>query len=285
MTAKNRKVDFALHDTASCSAPRLFKSLKPGPRKSFKIRWQCPDGRIFDIYGHYELGADDLRVLHGLVALAGLDGTIISPSPKTEEGRRHREVLDMSGGAENKNAMRTQTSFRRLALTIGLAENTKAEDLRASIERLYLVQIIERFDGRSVGRGHLLSGFGTDEKAGRVDVALNWRIYDAITGGQHVRINLEEVREIQNDVALILHQRLCAQIRAGHRHRYYLDSLAEYVWDAAENSATARKRRGRVRQALDVLKGLGWSIEEYTGKRGPLIFIGRPPESRNAAVK
>ena len=80
----------ARHDPIHCLAPGLFRSLQKGERKRAKLDvvYDFGDGRRVEFSGPEPLGADDLRVLQGLVATAGPTGQVLSSQPQTEMGRR-----------------------------------------------------------------------------------------------------------------------------------------------------------------------------------------------------
>ena len=64
------------HDPAHCLAPGLFRALKRGERKRSKldVTYDYGDGKRIEFSGPEPLGADDLRILQGLVAMAGPNG-------------------------------------------------------------------------------------------------------------------------------------------------------------------------------------------------------------------
>ncbi|HBQ8768338.1 TPA: replication protein C, partial [Klebsiella pneumoniae] len=84
------------HDPAHCLAPGLFRALKRGERKRSKldVTYDYGDGKRIEFSGPEPLGADDLRILQGLVAMAGPNGLVLGPEPKTEGGRQLRLFLE-----------------------------------------------------------------------------------------------------------------------------------------------------------------------------------------------
>ncbi|WP_434083959.1 replication protein C, IncQ-type [Escherichia coli] len=86
------------HDPA-LSGPGLFRALKRGERKQAG-RDDYGDGKRIEFSGPEPLGADDLRILQGLVAMAGPNGLCLArnPRPKADgssgcsrnSGSRHR---------------------------------------------------------------------------------------------------------------------------------------------------------------------------------------------------
>ena len=82
--------------TGDLLAPGLFRALKRGERKRSKldVTYDYGDGKRIEFSGPEPLGADDLRILQGLVAMAGPNGLVLGPEPKTEGGRQLRLFLE-----------------------------------------------------------------------------------------------------------------------------------------------------------------------------------------------
>lgn len=72
-----------------------------------------------------------------------------------------------------------------------------------------------------------------------------------------------QVRALKSDAARLIHQRLCGWIDPGESGRVTIDVLCSYVWPDEASPATMRKRRQKVRKALEELKGIGWTVKEY----------------------
>ncbi|WP_250151577.1 replication protein C, IncQ-type [Escherichia coli] len=90
MKPKNKhSLSHVRHDPAHCLAPGLFRALKRGERKRSKldVTYDYGDGKRIEFSGPEPLGADDLRILQGLV-VAGR--SVLGPEPKTEGGRQLR---------------------------------------------------------------------------------------------------------------------------------------------------------------------------------------------------
>ncbi|MDF4280622.1 replication protein C, IncQ-type, partial [Vibrio parahaemolyticus] len=105
------------HDPAHCLAPGLFRALKRGERKRGKldVTYDYGDGKRIEFSGPEPLGADDLRILQGLVAMAGPNGLVLGPEPKTEGGRQLRLFLEPKWEAVTADAMVVKGSYRALA--------------------------------------------------------------------------------------------------------------------------------------------------------------------------
>lgn len=265
----------ARHDPIHCLAPGLFRSLQKGECKRAKLDvvYDFGDGRRVEFSGPEPLGADDLRVLQGLVAMAGPAGLVLSPEPKTEAGRQLRLFLEPKWDAIRQDAMVVRGSYRALAREVGYASIDKTKPIRECIERLWKVSVIVQEGRRRMGF-RLLSEYASDEDEGKLYVALNPRLASAVMGGQHVRISMGEVRALRTDPARLIHQRLCAWIDPGKWGRVETDTLCGYVWPTeAGSTAAVKKRRHTARLALSELAGLGWRLREYAKDKWE---IGRP---------
>lgn len=238
------------HDPAHCLAPGLFRALKRGERKRSKldVTYDYGDGKRIEFSGPEPLGADDLRILQGLVAMAGPNGLVLGPEPKTEGGRQLRLFLEPKWEAVTADAMVVKGSYRALAKEIGAEVDSGGalKHIQDCIERLWKVSIIAQ-NGRKRQGFRLLSEYASDEADGRLYVALNPLIAQAVMGGgQHVRISMDEVRALDSETARLLHQRLCGWIDPGKTGKASIDTLCGYVWPSEASGSTMRKRRQRV---------------------------------------
>ena len=255
----------ARHDSAHCLAPGLFRSLQRGERRRCKLDvvYNYGNGKRIEFSGPEPLGADDLRILQGLVAMAGPSGLVLSPEPQTEAGRQLRLFLDPKWDAVQQDAMVVKGSYRALAREVGYANIDDTRPVRDCIERLWKVSIIVQDGGRRQGF-RLLSEYASDGRDGKLYVALNPLIASAVMGGRHVRISMAEVRGLQTDQARLIHQRLCGWIDLGRSGRVDLDTLCSYVWpDKAVSLSAIKKRRQAARKALAELVAVGWKLGEY----------------------
>jgi len=260
------------HDVAHVLSG-LFRSVPRGKRKGMKldITYQFQDETI-RFLGYEPLGVDDLRVLQGLIGLAAIGGEngrgiLLPPEPATEDARQLRLALKTEFDAAHLDGIVVKNSFRNLAREIGYKNpdsGSTLNSIRECIERMWSVSIIVEKEGRKQGF-RLLSEYASDEKDGRLYVALNPRITAAITagkGGQYYRIDMAEIRALKSDPARLIHQRL-HYINPGERRHVKIDTLASYVWPDKCEPNTLKKRHQTVRTALLELAGLGWSVEKY----------------------
>jgi hypothetical protein len=270
----------ARHDPAHCLAPGLFRSLKRGDRKKFKLDvvYKYGDKEQIEFSGPEPLGADDLRVLQGLVAMAGPFGIILTPEPTDDAPRQLRLLLEIPHpeiAAAKDNALVVRGSYRQLAHEMGYADDggSQFRAIRDCLERLWKVSIIVQSGKKRVGC-RLLSSYASDEDTGHLFVALNPRLADAILGKiSHTRIEMSEVRALSSDPARLMHQRLCGWIDPGKSRRAEMDTLCGYVWPDEAGAGTMRKRRFTIRAALEELRRVGWRIEEYASGK---LEISRP---------
>jgi hypothetical protein len=261
------ELSHARHDPAHCLTPGLFRALKRGERKLSKLDvvHDYGDGKQIEFKGPEPLGADDLRILQGIVAMAGPSGLVLGPEPKTIGGQQLRLFLEPKWGAVEANAMVVKGSYRALAREVGYAKDggSQFKAIRDCIERLWTVSIIAQ-QGRKRQGFRLLSEYASDEAEGRLYVALNPLIAQAVMGGsQHVRISMDEVRALVSEAARLMHQRLCGWIDPGKTGKVGIDTLCGYVWPSEVSGSAMRMRRKRVREALPELEALGWSVVEF----------------------
>ena len=265
MAKPKHNLSHVRHDPAHCLAPGLFRALKRGERKLGKldVTYDYGDGKRIEFSGPEPLGADDLRILQGLVAMAGPSGLVLEPEPETLGGQQLRLFLEPKWEAVTADAMVVKGSYRALAREIGYANIEDSKPIRDCIERLWKVSIIAQ-NGRKRQGFRLLAEYASDEADGRLYVALNPLIAQAVMGGgQHVRISMDEVRALDSETARLLHQRLCGWIDPGKTGKAAIDTLCGYVWPSEASGSTMRKRRQRVREALPELVALGWTVTEF----------------------
>ncbi len=282
---KLHNLTHARHDPVHCLAPGLFRSLKRGERKHSKldVPYDYGNGTHIEFSGPEPLGADDLRILQGLVAMAGLDGCLLPPEPKTEVAQQLRQSLEPKWDAIHENALLVRVSYRALAREIGYANPDDTQAIKECIERLWKVSIILK-NGEIRQGFRLLSEYASDEQNGKLYVALNPLIASAVfNGGQHIRIDMGEVRLLQTDPARLMHQRLCGWINPGKSGRVKLDTLCGYAWpNQTTNPNAIKKRRQTARKALAELATLGWMANEYANRKWE---IRRPDHTTLTAPK
>jgi hypothetical protein len=273
----------AMHDPAHCLAPGLFRSLVRGERKMQKldITYEYGKGELLRFVGFEPLGADDMVILLGLIARAGPEGKVLSPTTDSALGRElWRRLLPRFDGTE-KNGLVVHDRMSRLLAEIGLTDaGGNIRGLKASLERMASVTVLVTKDGRQAST-RLLS-YEFDATDGRLVVALNPRIAEAVIGERpYARIELAEVRMLKTDPARLMHQRLCGWIDPGKPREVKLDTLCGYVWPDDANPEAIKKRRQTVRRALRELENARWTVHEYAKGK---FSIGRPKTERSTAA-
>ena len=282
----------ARHDPAICQTAGLFRSIpkrKITNFQSFTLVYTFKKGFVnFDILK--PLGAFDLRVFQGIVAMCGPDGYNLSCHPKTLEGKFLRKALgletenesdldnsDISVGWEKRDTLMIRFKPCRLLAEIAMADNGQnIGRLKSSLLTMGKIPIHVHCDGDEF-TGQLMSCFiPKTEKKERWAVAVNPFMAAAILGSRpHIRINMEEVRSLRSDPGRLIHQRLCSFINIGESKWLTAKVLTTYVWpEGSVSPSTERTRMEIVRKALRELIFLGWTVKE-TGK--DKYLIGRPP--------
>ena len=134
----------ARHDPAHCLAPGLFRSLKRGDRKKLKldVTYHYGEGEQIEFSGPEPLGADDLRILQGLIAMGGPKGIILTSEPSLEPAKQLRLFLEPTWEAAESDGLVVKGSYRALAKEIGYANIEDSKPIRECIERLWKVSII-----------------------------------------------------------------------------------------------------------------------------------------------
>lgn len=282
------------HDPAHCLAPGLFRSIKPGDQKgrNAEVIYKYADGKQLEFYMFEPLTNVDMRVLQGLVAMAGPDGLVLDiDNPKSEEGKQLSLFLEPKWDALSDNALVVKDSFYALAKELGYKDPNSTRthrDIRESIDRMWKVSIIVR-DGHKKRGFRLLSEYASDDEDKRLFVALNPMLAEAIMGkNRHIRIDMPEIRALasKSPASQLMHQYLCGYINPGKTHptAIHIDTLCGYVWPVAENEEipdeTAKKRRTRIRKSFAELETIGWKIEEE-GKNYFKIFRPKAPKNDN----
>ena len=276
------KSTLAHHDPTHCLAPGLFRSLKSGERQEGKRNLNL---NIIYKYSNYEqirfvgpepLGVDDMRVLQGLVSLAGQESTTLSLSPEqgTDVQNRLRVLMEPEYDALTQKALMVKCRLSTLLTEIGMQKSGQImKHVYRCIDRMSYVSVSVQ-SGKRRTIIHMMSST-VDETDGSLIIALNPLITKAIIGHQrYTKIDMAEVRATRTDPGRLIHQRLCGWINQGGKGKVTLDTVCEYIWtEENTNINTVKKRKNTARKALAELKSLGWSIEEYAVNK---YLIGRP---------
>lgn len=262
----------ARHDRAHVLAPGLFRSLGPGDRKRLKLDvvYDYGEGERLEFGGKEPLGVLEMRVLQGIVAMAGPEGLILESEDKaSDDGKQLMLALfdpadsAIKAARDKPTSLIVRDSLRRLAREIGITEGGRdLKMIRESIERLFGVTVFIQKGSRRLGT-RLLSSYASDEQTGDLYVALNPRLAAAILGRvPHARIDLAEARALESDPARLIHQRLSGWIDPGKSGDATVETLAGYVWPEEGNDAAMRFRKTRVRKAVAEIAKAGWRVEQ-----------------------
>lgn len=167
------------HDLAHCLAPGLFRSLKRGDRKRMRLDvvYEYGNNESIRFKGPEPLGADDLRILQGIVAMAGPNGLVLAQDSDNELGQQLRLFLDLRWDAIFQDVLVVKQSYRSLAKEIGMDPDRgdTFKTIRLSIDRLFAVSIYIK--SGSVQRNYrLLSACESDDKNKKLLIAINPRI-------------------------------------------------------------------------------------------------------------
>lgn len=239
-----------------------------------------------------ELDSADQSILLALSALAGIGGKNLPAGSGKESAKLLWANLSCTYSSTVKGGDKTDewpvavvvtTTRREILRAAGLAiGGNPYKALKSSLERLSSVgchvtrQVKE---GEEAWNMQLLSYFLRAD--GRVHVALNPRFALALApAAQNVSVSLEERRQLNSNVAKVLHAWLSAVTRPGSSGiSMGADTLAAKVWgEEAKSDAIARKRRALIIAAVSTMEGkdVGWKFE-VTGRGKGLKFRPRRP--------
>lgn len=280
--AISKEITYAKHDPYHCLTPGLFKSYKRGERtqRNFHCKMVIDESTetSIEFKGYQPLGADDLRVLQGLIAMSGPNGLVLEPEPEDEQMHQLRLLLNTRHDAMFEDARVAKGSLNQLCDLIGYVRGGSANKrILECIERLRMVVVF--FETNRNGRqerktfnvlSHTYTSVTKGASDGTIMVALNPLIAKSVVGNaRYVKINLQEVRNLKNDAAVLIHQRLCGWIDSGQSSSIGMEKLFEYVWDT-ENVITKdgeKYRKKTIRAAMNELAKIGWKIREVRSNK------------------
>ncbi|SER88582.1 replication protein C, IncQ-type [Giesbergeria anulus] len=189
---------------------------------------------------------------------------------------RQAQQIARTGEAKKHDFSLVKTSAYSLLVDAGM--KTGASDyhkLRELLHEMATVVMYRNIKGTG-GTSQLLS---FQHQKDKLVVSLNWRLADAIFGGQNIHVSLTERHLLsESPVAKILHTWLSAYIRPGQSlmagHGAEVDTLIRHVWgNRPASESTLKQRRRRIREALGAINALrGWT----TSVEGSHAFISRP---------
>jgi hypothetical protein len=262
-----KKTTLLRHDPGTVLAPGLFQSFRRGERKKLKldVTYQFNESTQLRFLGFEPLGAEDLRLLQGIVALTGLSKAVVAlDQPRGDMEKQLTLLLEPKLDMRREQSAAVRTNLQRLMAEIGYKTDggDKRAEVRESLKRLANVTTYVKHNNKEQSY-HLLS-YSFDEKTNDLFVLVNPRLTKAIMGDHaFTPIDMREVRALKTDAARILHQRLCAVVDAGKQRTLRMETLIGYVWPMAAEGSTQRMRRFAIRAAIrELVATNGWLFTE-----------------------
>ncbi|WP_353621940.1 replication protein C, IncQ-type [Variovorax saccharolyticus] len=218
------------------------------------------------------LGASDVRVLQGLVAIA------TDRYRSLAADRLYGRTNDVSG----ETRVRVKCSLRRLAMVAGLGSpgaGPTNRTIRQSLGRLCDVTVTWRSEGGTSGYTKtepFIRNGGSAVGHGSVNVTFHSRLEAAILasrkGEHYLKVRMDEARGL-GDCARLLHHRL-AHMNEGERTGHGRDKLEAYLWGESPSRSADRNRVRKLVGAIKELEGAGWAFEK--DEASSIIYITRP---------
>lgn len=259
-TKDNSKVTFARTDRATATAS-LFRPITRGRRPiGLKVFADYDETKL--TFTSYEwLDSRDQTILLALIGMAGIESVNITSEASGEIGQKLWAGLNPLNSALGDYGAVVETTLYKLLQASGMPDDTKTYTrVKEIIYRLSQVNCRAQSEGWEWSMRFLSYAFHDD---GTLVVALNARFAQALAqGSTYARINLEERRQLDGDIAQLVHSWLNATVRAGNTFRIGIDKLVIRIWGVeAQNDATKRKRRTLVTGALEEIQRLkGWNV-------------------------
>jgi hypothetical protein len=259
---------YAHVDPAHCLVHGLFAYRASGERPKIDLHAEYAGVRIHFV-GSNALGADDLRVLAAIVALAGRDGV------EADTDAPGAPPLMVAAAPGDSVTRYIHVSRRALAREMGRVETGDAGDcVFSSIQRMAEITLhcqTQEWNWSS----HML-GYVCRRARDTITIAINPRLAAALaSGGQYAHLDMSALRGLSDEGAL-LYRRLVGFVDRGASRAVTLNTLVGYVWtDKAPTQNVFWKRRGRVRAAMREIDALpGWSVR---CQQDDLFSISRAP--------
>ncbi|HGM5506749.1 TPA: replication protein C, IncQ-type [Stenotrophomonas maltophilia] len=246
-------------------------------------------------FSYTPLNADDLRMLHGLVAMVSgeVRGEIFAYSAHdiSDDAQKSWSTLGAGAKAFGDTMILIKTSKRQLAEAGRLGLDPKHLNGRTlkstmdSIKRLTQVHLyVREADGDHEYGAPLISSFSRDKT--KIQLSLNPRIISAVMGttlGAFSAISMTDLRNLRGDAAVLLFNRLCAVCDPGSRPKPIgAEKVESYIWGNILTKAATRgerlARKRTIERAFSELQACGWDIECIRGGYGKpdTWLVGRP---------
>lgn len=275
---RGEDVLFAKHDPATALAS-LFRPISRGPRpKGLDITVNHESASIR--FTSFEwLDSRDQSILLAVIGIAAMEGADLHSGVEGPIGQKLWLDLQPTAKATAASAIAITTTHYALLQAIGMDDSSKGyERLKEALYRLSQVGCRVKASGWDWSMNFLSYAAHDD---GTVHIALNGRFAEALAG-QHIRVSMEERRQLSHDVSQIVHAWMSAALRPGGTMTVMADRLAVRVWGTiAQTDDTLRKRRSRLVKAIqDIALLHGWKVAvDGRGKRTKLT-IHRPRSRR-----
>lgn len=254
-------ISYAKHDPATALAS-IFRPTKKGEKRQKGLEVQAEFGGCTLLYTCWEyLDSLDQTVLLAAIGMAGMQDVHLTGDAPGPIGQQLWLELMPEETATNGYAAIVITSRYALLEAAGMSKSKNDyERLKSILYRLAQVGCRAKMDGNDWSMRLLSYAAQSD---GTIHIALNQRLAAALAG-QHVKVSLDERRQLSGDITKILHVWLSASIRSGATSYWMrLDTLAERVWgEEAADDTTLRDRRSKMRLSLkEIAAKLGWKVE------------------------
>lgn len=213
-STNNTKVNFARTDRATATAS-LFRPITRGKRPvGLKVIADYDETKL--TFTSYEwLDSRDQTILLALIGMAGIESVNITSDASGEIGKKLWAGLNPLNSALGDYGAVVETTLYKLLQASGMPDDTKTYTrVKEIIYRLSQVNCRAQSEGWEWSMRFLSYAFHDD---GTLVVALNARFAQALTqGSTYARINLEERRQLDGDIAQLVHSWLNATVRAGN---------------------------------------------------------------------
>lgn len=244
---------------------------------------------LYDVKGHIDgldiafegvqMTAAHQSVLLAVAALTGrqakAEGLLVSGTADDLLSRQ-LSLLSPAGRACDKDFSLVKTSAYALLSNAGI--NLGKDGYQSLKDLLHQMSTVVMYRGRK-GEGGTSQLLSFQHREDQFVVSLNWRMTEAIFGGQNIHVSLTERMQLsESPIAKILHTWLSAYVRPNGQLMAgggaELNTLIRHVWGNRPCSAGVMKqRRIRIRDALEAIERLqGWT----TRIEGTHAFVSRP---------
>jgi len=270
-------------------AAGLFRTLRRGDREREKldITRENGKGQKIRFIGFEPLDPSDMRILTGLIAMAGVAGKPLDTVQAMELNPLACSDDEAKGWAAITAACPLAALLRGIGLEPSGNAYTRAIESLTRLENVTVIFSDPPGPGQPAGRRssfNLLKFAYTPKQRSDLRFTLNPLLTRAIyaKNGGYLRLELAEMRAIKRDGALKLWHRLCASVNAGDTVRRNIETLAGYIYPEYEEAddTNRRKYRARAREALrEITKATAWKSSEYAAGK---YLISRPEGKGNA---